>query len=406
MELLWRIISGTVALICILFLVFYSVWRGVKSSGDPVRLVFKIVISICIVIFSISLMHKHPSDPGEMFYNLAVALVFCVPTGLLWVSPAIEWLAKPLTNIFDGGDEEAEPEPLYSMAESKRKNCRYEEAIRDIQVQLEKFPDDFMGTMMLASIQAEDLNDLPTATDTLENLLAKGKLPAHSTVAALQMLADWHLKYRQDAAAARGFLQRIIDKYPDTPLEHNARQRLARMESAEAVFEEREKGGVYEVKQGLRNIGLRREATVEEVEPDPSILANQYVKQLERHPMDTDTREKLALLYAEKFQRLELALDQLEQLIAHPSETPAHIGRWLNLVATLRIQQGKDMDGAVAALHRLIERFPKSAVAYAATTRLAHLDQELKGLEKGEVKTLGVYEQKLGLKKAASPVSG
>ena len=79
--------------------------------------------------------------------------------------------------------------------------------------------------------------------------------------------------------------------------------------------------------------------------------------------MDSDTREKLALLYAEKFQRLELAVDQLEQLIAHPSESVAHIGRWMNLFATLYIKHGGDIVGAEQVLHRLIERFPKSAAS-------------------------------------------
>ena len=55
---------------------------------------------------------------------------------------------------------------------------------------------------------------------------------------------------------------------------------------------------------------------------------------------------------------------QLEQLIAHPSETPAHIGRWLNLVATLRIQQGKEI------LIGLSKEFPKNTLYQRQIARL------------------------------------
>ena len=74
----------------------------------------------------------------------------------------------------------------------------------------------------------------------------------------------------------------------------------------------------------------------------PSALASQYVSQLNKHPADTDTREKLAVLYAENFGRLDLAVDQLEQLIALPEETPKHVTRWLNLLATLHISVAND----------------------------------------------------------------
>ncbi len=394
METAWKSISGIASGVFVLAFLGYFGWRALERSEDPARLVFKWFLT---VIFVAGLLLGMRLLIPPLWPILAVLVG--LPIAITWAPNIGAWVASPLTGLFDGGDQEVEAKPLYSMAESKRQNNFYDEAIAEIHKQLEKFPDDFTGTMLLAAIQTEDLKDLAAGTFTVEKLLATGQVPPHSTAAALQTLADWQLKYTQDTAAASALLQRIVDAYPDTQLAQQAEQRIARMDSVDSLLKDQAKRK-FEVTPGIRNIGLRNDVKKEEAEINPAVLANQYVKQLERHPMDTDTREKLALLYAEKFQRLELAVDQLEQLIAHPSESVAHIGRWMNLLATLYVKHGGDIVGAEQVLHRLIERFPKSAIAHAAQTRLAYLDQELKALDKTESKALGTYEQKMGLKKA------
>jgi len=47
-------------------------------------------------------------------------------------------------------------------------------------------------------------------------------------------------------------------------------------------------------------------------EIDPAALAAGYVQQLTKHPLDNEVREKLALLYAEHYQRPDLAGMELE----------------------------------------------------------------------------------------------
>jgi hypothetical protein len=135
---------------------------------------------------------------------------------------------------------------------------------------------------------------------------------------------------------------------------------------------------------------------------DPEALADEYVKQLEKHPSDSATRENLAFLYAEHFKRLDLAVDQLEQLIAFPNETPRNKVRWLNLLADLHIHHGKDLAAAEAALRRIIAQFPSAAFTDPAAARLATLEAEMKGGRPTALKTLGHYEKNLGLKAAKS----
>jgi tetratricopeptide (TPR) repeat protein len=243
----------------------------------------------------------------------------------------------------------------------------------------------------------EDLKDLPAAQATLNEFLELPDRAPNEMAGALHLLADWQLQFGRDAQAAIGSLQRIVQLYPGTSFAHAAEQRIAHLGSADETSRIRHESK-FTVPSGQRDIGLRKDSAPVSAPADPDALAAEYVKQLELHPLDTDTREKLAVLYAEGFQRLDLAADQLEQLIALPAEPPKHVARWLNLLATLHIKVARDTAAAESALHRIIERFPGGALATVAVSRLATLQSELKSSQISPTKTLGVYEKDIGLK--------
>ena len=79
----------------------------------------------------------------------------------------------------------------------------------------------------------------------------------------------------------------------------------------------------------------------------PGKLAAAHVKHLETHPHDSEVREKLALIYAKDFKRLDLATMELAQLINEPRHSPKQIAGWLNLLANFQIESGAD----VATVH-------------------------------------------------------
>jgi len=133
-------------------------------------------------------------------------------------------------------------------------------------------------------------------------------------------------------------------------------------------------------------------------ETDPEKLAAEYVKHLEQHPQDTEAREKLAIIYARHYQRLDLAALELEQLINEPDQPAKRVAHWLNLLADLQIHGGADYDTVCATLEQITERFPDLPVGEIARSRLARLKLELKGQKETPGKKLGVYEQNIGLK--------
>ncbi len=131
---------------------------------------------------------------------------------------------------------------------------------------------------------------------------------------------------------------------------------------------------------------------------DPAEVAGEYVRHLEQHPQDTEAREKLAVIYADHFQRLDLAADQLQQLIDQPNQPARQVIHWLNLLADLQIRHGAGYDPAWQTLAQIIERYPNQAAATVARNRMDLLKLELKAKSVTSSVKLGDYEQNIGLK--------
>ena len=151
------------------------------------------------------------------------------------------------------------------------------------------------------------------------------------------------------------------------------------------------------------DIGLRQSSSeLLKPEQDPEEVTGQWVKHLEQHPLDNEVREKLALIYAEHYQRLDLAADQLEQLITAPNQPGKEVARWLNVLADLQLKHGADYDTIRQTLQRVIDLFPEAAAGQLAQQRIELLRLELKGKEKGQVVKLGAYEKDIGLRSRRS----
>src|SRR5262249_23492084 len=134
---------------------------------------------------------------------------------------------------------------------------------------------------------------------------------------------------------------------------------------------------------GVKNVGLLKDSSsLQQVSEDPAAKAAEYVKHLEEHPLDSEVREKLALIYAEHYQRLDLATEQLDQLLQEPNQPIKQQAHWLNLLANLHVQHSGDYELARGALQRIIDFHPGTALAAQAEQRLAHLKLNLKGKEK------------------------
>jgi tetratricopeptide (TPR) repeat protein len=392
---MWGHLFDTLCAILVLAALAGYGYRSFAHSDDRRMLITKWIATGILALLMLLVIFLH--EPRVLLFALLPAVI----VGLMWTPTVADFILTPLTSIFTGGSDEPDAKPFYFIATAKRMKGLHQEAISEIYKQLAKFPGDIPGMMLLATIQAEDLHDLPAAEATINDLLGQPDVTPQQAATALHTLADWQLQFGRNVEAARAALERIAVTYPDSQFSHAAEQRIARLADAAATREFRE-NAKFEVRHGEQNIGLSTAPSGQAAALDPDDAAAQYVRQLEKYPADTETREKLAVLYAEQFQRFDLAVDQIEQLISVPGETSKHVARWLNLLATLHIQVARDEENARKALRRIIEKFPKSSHAEVAARRLAGLRQELNSGVASAPKALGAYEKDLGLKKPAA----
>ncbi len=395
MSLALKILNASLMVAGVSFVIWLAV-RSLKRSTAPAKLILKWVFTIPFVIFCLWLAWK--MGPFGPFLIVFMAVVMSI----IWTPHIGEWIIKPLTSFYDGGDVEIEPKPYYSIALSKRKFRRPTEAIVEIRKQLDKFPNDFEGIMLLATVQAEDTKDLQSAEITLNHFCDAPGAPPKQVAAALTQLADWHLKVAQDVDSARGAFQKLIEKFPGGEIAAAAAMRIAHLEGTGKIFVEARDRRPVPVPEGVKSAGLRDSmADMVPRETAPETLAAEYVAHLEQHPLDTEAREKLAVIYANHYKRLDLAAGELNQLASMPEQPARRTAQWLNLLADLQIQNGADYEAVRGTLSQIIERFPDLSAAEQARSRLNHLALELKAKIETPTKKIGVYEQNIGLKRGS-----
>ena len=388
------IILGTTGLVIFIGVAGGAFFYLLKRTEDPSKLLFKCAFTVPFVIFCIYVAGQ--MGPFGPFLIVFMGIVMSV----MWTPHIAAMISKPLTSLYDGGDEEVDPKPYYSIALSKRKLNRPLEAVVAVREQLAKFPADFEGVSLLATIQAEDMKDLQSAEITFDHFCNLPDAPDKQVAAAWTQMADWHLKLAQDSDSARVALEKIIAKYPDTGLSLAAAQRIAHLDgTVKQLLAPHDRRAMF-LPEGVKNPGLRASmADLVPEETNPETLAADLVKHLALHPLDTEAREKLAIIYARHYKRLDLAALELNQLAGQPSQPHKHVAHWLNLLADLQIHGGADYETVRETLVKIVEMFPDLPVAQIARSRLDRLKLEFKGQSKApENKTLGVYEQNIGLK--------
>jgi len=397
-----EIIRGTIILVLGCAAVLAFIIYTVRKSEEPASMVVKWIITfgMLFVLFGIVGPIVGKGGYGGAFIGIPLTAACGLVFAIIWRHEIAGLVARPFGSLYDGGSTPPVPRPLYSMARAKQKNGQYLEAIALIREQLNRFPMDVEGQLLLAEIQAEHLKDLAGAELTIQRFCAQPGHAPKNVAFALYSMADWHLAIGQDRDAARACLEKIIELLPGSEFALGAAQRIAHLASPEMIvrgFEPEKK----HLTEGDQRIGLLKPGEqTGPAEVDPGTLAAEYVRHLEEHPLDCEVREKLAVLYADHYHRLDLAVDQLEQMIQMPSQPARNIVRWLNLMADLQVREGADLETVQATLQRIIDRGPNLAAAELARNRLSLLKLEFKANEQQESVKMGTYEQNIGLKSA------
>ena len=383
-------ISGLVIAVVLVGLGLFTI---AKKSYDPAKVFSKIICTIPLVLGCI--WAAHSLGPFGPFVIVFMGVIL----SLMWTPHIASLITSPLTNLFDGGSERPDDRPFYSIANARRKKGDYPAAIEAARGQLKKFPNDFEGVTLIASIQAENLNDLQAADNTLRHFCERKNAPDNHVAAAWTAMADWHLKIGVDVDSARTSLEKIITRFPETEFSLKAEQRIAHLVTTEKILLDQHDRPKFAVPKGIQNLGLRDDQeSFKPKEIEPGQLAAAYVKQLEAHPHDSEVREKLATIYARDFKRLDLATLELAQLINEPRHSPKQISGWLNLLANFQVELDADIETVRATLMTIVEKYPNLPIAALTQRRLERLNSDYKNKETKAGVKLGTYEQNIGLK--------
>jgi TolA-binding protein len=331
--------------------------RAVRRGDGVVGIVFRGLLSLALVgglMFFVAgklenFSGDFATDAVSILTIVAAVAVAGVLLSVFWAPLIADLVAAPLANIFDGGHEPPEMKPAYSSAKFQREAGDVDKAIEAVRAELKKFPNDFEGVMLLAEIQARDADDLSGATVTLEEFIHAPGVPARQAVTARMKLVEWQLG-REDVAAAGRELKQITVQFPGTEFALRAEQQLAQL---------------------TKNSSSSSEEFSAAPKIEPGKLAAAYVKLLQLEPGDVAVREKLALIYARDFKRLDLATMEFEQLINSPGHSPKQTARWLKLLAKMQIELNAPVVIVEATFQQIVTRFPDHPESQAAREKLA-----------------------------------
>ena len=324
-------------------LVAYTFYLHYRQQGHEESLVGPLVIKLALsVILFIALVEFAQMEPPGVF----IAILPGVILGLLWVGPLADWLGMGAINSLMGGGEKVEPKPMYSIAEARQKRGDPHGALAAIESELETFPGDFDGLMLMATIQMESLHDFDSAQATILAIVQQPQYEPGQVSRSLGRLADWQVKFQANPEAARQTLCHLRDRFPGTAVEFVASQRLARMDFAIEIDDRR----------------------------DASVVVSECLKQLEKHPLDNDTREKLARVYFERYGQPELAKEEMKKLFAIPYQQSRDVTRWLNLMADWHLKKNNP-EAARECLRQIVTRYPNLPFCEEAQLRLTRIKE-------------------------------
>ena len=375
-----------VAVAWLVFAIAWSRWRmgATPAEGFPDGLRILLTMAILTTMGSAAHAMKGVQGPAAFGFGMVMVLGFFMGGFLalfvMWHQSLFAWVARPITDAFDGGGVTEEPKPFYYKALACKGRGEYPAALEEIELQLERFPKDLEGWMLRASIEAEGLRQPILALATLDEFLAVAR--PEDRPAVLFRQAEIELETLRRPEAARVRLEQVVREFDGTEASRLARQKIARLPSggwAEGhPLGDRE---VLVVTPGEDRVGLSADlgAGLVPAGRTPEEKRDELLLQLEQHPDDPVAREELARLHAWELGEPDEAQKLLEELVADPGAHDRDVARWLNIMADIHLRSASGVADARMALGRLIERMPGSPAAEAADRRIALLRVEAGG---------------------------
>jgi len=196
---------------------------------------------------------------------------------------------------------------------------------------------------------------------------------------AFNQLADWQLKLADDPAAARAALEEICRRFPDTHMSRMARQRISQLPASREDLIAQRTPKAFRLPALGKNLDQAAGAPASPAERKESAArANECVQKLEKNPDNIAVREDLARILAERLDKVDEAIEQMELLLNMPEAPADKAAEWMGMVAAWQIKYQGDLQKGRETMERLVRRYPQSNHALAAQRRMSLMDLEAK----------------------------
>ncbi|MFT4546532.1 MAG: TolA-binding protein [Pseudoalteromonas tetraodonis] len=184
-----------------------------------------VVLNIAILALGLGLWLVSKWGDMDVIAKFGTFLLFTVAIALfsaMFVLPAVgEWIG----NFFYSAPEEVEPDK-YGEAASKLAQGDYEGAIKTYRAVAKDEPDSRFPLVEIAKIQQEHLHDGEAAITTIQAALDSKEWPENDAAFFMFRLADLYHTVRSDVDTAKGFLNQVMEAFPETRHSANARHKL------------------------------------------------------------------------------------------------------------------------------------------------------------------------------------
>ena len=325
---------------------------------------------------------EEATDKKEVLANIGIFLLFSGTVagvivyyyGWIHIAAAVCLALLPVVHFSIDLAERPHFFTSYSKATGQIKRGKYQDAEWEVIAQLEKRDDDFEGWMILAELYAKDYRNIEDAARVILDIC---KHPATQPVQislACHKLADWQLEIAENPLGARAALELLCRRLPGTHFATMAQQRIRQIPNTCEEFDELKKPKAIRLPTLAENLDSRPDSNVNR--PEAAAEANRLSAKLTQDPNDIPTREKLALVLAEKLNETTLAIEQLTLLMELPSATTEQKAKWLAQTASWEYTRNHDKEKFQLALRRIVSDFPQTVHAFAAQRRLYLLEMD------------------------------
>ena len=296
---------------------------------------------------------------------LPASVLILIFGGWVGVGLAMMLSGLGLVQLTVGIKVEKPAAPTYARARIAMNFGRYEEAEQEIIRELETCEDDFDGWMLLAELSATSFGDLAAADEMVRDLCRQETTTGSQVAVAFHKLADWHLKLARDPVTARKVLEQISARMPGTHLDRMARQRINQLPASREEMLAEEQGKRIHMK-----IIPEEPAPVVLPRDEAAYIARQCVEALKKNPNDVAARERFAYVLADSLSDSRTAIEQLQLLLAMPSQSPEKRADWLLTIANWHGRYLNDLENARLVYEEVMRDFPNSRYAVMAQRRL------------------------------------